>query len=1280
MTTNEHLINEKLKILGNRIASIADKNSSYRDYINTSIREEELKHNISSVIAKLLLGFPLLPSATTKEFSKDISNYNKANKKRLSIKDFISQGFIRIISGKVRIPSTVRSALRSLEIKEQHEVPKKFYHHFQCLLKLHQKIGEECPTIAKKDVSKYMSKPEVKLLIEKGILEPDSEGFLWNGGEYSRHLRNEITAKLWISILQDKNYPTDTYRLLLLCSIILDFNINWPDDLERILSANKLRTITHESLSILLSEEDLLENGMEFRKSWLDSRRYLDKYAIGPIPDIQISRPTVYETLLHIEELDKQYHLELGHDDTRDFYRLLLRFIIALGHLEKKRYQGLRTVLSDTNRPFLIASAYWKLKSRFQHVIPFLLTQDGLAPLVFKILDNVEIGDQAVKNEDSIEQPKINQTLTQKKELGSQVWCEVFDFWLRAISNSSNQILDQTWSVYQILLYQIQKFYSYQVSHPNDQINHQEARKRFEFGFKILQEVRFQGYYSGIKPRMFPWVIQPAFKEHQNRNVISWTKQRQLDKAGIEFAIQVFKLAKVPTFHEEVPKQVLEKNYGIEKNISMFLFEAIDNFFNKKRISGFDYKSGSIKQISANWGLYPFSFDVMDWGYCLALIHKFNFYNKFKKAFHKQVNFDKKGNGGIYGDKNNDQYNRIRLLLKAISYGIIQIQRDKTKLHLWGLETDKLLDTFYSDLENLAFRFCIDDLKENSINAFNERYYFHSKGLHYNSLTQTVFSALNYRSDDENLPFLKRFIKKNNNLGLLLTISHSLKSNNVHSIISDEIRKISLDDFITNSSSTNDWKEAMIDSINSTYHFKLAAPLLDKLEAHYERVSHKDENDERIFYEVKLLYAFRNKDLEAINKVSPPTNPYTASHYNQPSHDKKTFFIGLHQLYNENDYSAAIKVFEGLISRSPVDFEYNYRMFHAKTMKSIKESDDLGVAEAFEAWQKYLSDNKEKSNETKSLQSIVSLTSIHYYLSIGHYPEVDRFLFEEPEEYRYDEDIAQFIFDMYNQRDLPYKGIEYLRKGFDFHKNNSDKIPEVFERLLATIDTTEEVAALKSAFLEIRDLPPEKIIHTIPQSLNGQITLDLFILHELINAGKIVLTKYKALDKIEYEDKYNDLLQSTLRLRLPIWGWDIPEQERTGSSNSKGLDLGSSDFKIKTVGTDIALVEAMILDSKNENKTRDHITKCNDYAPYVRFFYIITYFKGKDENFSNVWESYKGDVMGIEYDDSFNLVSAEFIDLSQSLIRTRNIKIGKTQHVDEIMMYHIFLNIPYPRS
>ncbi|MEP1095969.1 MAG: hypothetical protein ABJG78_12710 [Cyclobacteriaceae bacterium] len=1281
MTTNQYLINDKLKNLSDRIASITDKNSSYCDGSNTSIIEEELKYNISSAIAKLLLGFPLLPSARPEEFSEIISNYNKANRKKFSIKDFSSLGFIRIISGKVRIPSTVRSALWSLENKDQYEIPKEFSHHFQCLLNLHKQISKERSTASKKAIDKYMSTSEVELLIDKEILKSEADTFLWNGGEYSRHLRNEITAKLWISILQDEKFCTDKDRLLLLCSIILDFDINWPDQLERLLSVSKLRTITKESFGILLSEEDLIDNGLEFRKSWLDSRRYLDKSAVRPIPEIQISKPTVYDTLRQIKELEKQYHLEFGHDETRDLYQLLIRFIITLGHLEEKKYNSLKTTLSDTKRPFLVASVYWNLRSRFHQVVPFLLVQDGLAPLVFMILDNVEIANQAVKNEESDEHPKINQTLIKKKKLSTQIWCEVFEFWIRMISANEHQLTDQSWSIYNTLLLQIEKFYAYPVSHPNDQINHEEARKRFEFGFKLLQEVRFHGNYTGIKPRMFPWIIQTFFEELQKRIVISWTKQRQLDKSGIEFAIQVFKLEKVLTFNGEVPKQVLEKNKGIEKNISTFLYEALDNFFNKKRISGFDHKSGSIKQISAKWGLlYPFAFDVLDWGYCLAVLHKFNLYNKFKKAFYKQVKFNVKGSGGIYEDENNDQYTRIRLLLKSLSYGIIQIQKDKTRLHLWGLETDKLLDTLYSDLENMAIRFCIDDLKADRINTFNERYHFESRRLHYNSLTQVVFNAFNYRTDDENLPFLKDFIGKNSNLELLLTISHALKSNDAHSIISDEIKRISLDEFINSSSSTNNWKEAMIDSINSTHHFKLAAPLLNKLEAHYEKVSLKDENDERIFYEVKLLYAFRNKDLEAINKVSPPKNPYTASHYNQPIYDKKNFFIGLHQLYNENDYPAAIKIFEELISKSPADFEYNYRLFHAKTMQSINESDDLGIAEAFETWQKYLSDNKEDSNKTKSLQSMVSLTSIHYYLSISQYPEVDRFLLEEPEEYRYAEEIVQSVFDMYNKRDLPFKGPEYLRRGFDFHKNNSNKAPEVFERLLATIDTTEEVATLKLAFLEIRDLPPEKIIHTVPQSLNGQITLDLFILHELINAGKIVLTKYKALDKIEYEDKYNDLLQSTLRLRFPIWGWDIPDQERTGNSNSKGLDLGSSDFKIKTTGTDIALVEAMILDSKNREKTEEHVVKCFKYISYIRFYFIITYFKGKDSNFYNVWDAYKEDVLKINYDDTYKLKLTEFTDLSSSLTLIRNIKVGKTQHVDDIAMYHIFFNIPDPTS
>lgn len=1275
-----YILESKIEGLSHRLDLFSDRNSSYSEHIDTSITEDNLKNNIVFLIVRTLLAFTILPKATLLDFETVIENYNKKNSQNLSSSQFLSKYWVRIINGYIILPSSLSHILWAKHTGAKTiSIPIENTQEIECLYELYLSFyNTHKLTVTEGNLSQVVGKDDIDLLLDRKILIEDINQpglYQWNEStRYTRYLRNEICALLWITISEEK--ASNREKAIKLASIILDFNIDWPEQLNKHLDRIKLDNLREGFFEALQAENDLINaNDSEFKKSWLDFPQHSLHELFDKTPNVKIDVTSSLEIIQRIDLLKRWFHGLFDYDETRSLHRLLLRFVIrydqSYGSIDF-RYCMVSRILNDTTRPYLLHQTYWIVKNQFQQIIPYLILNLDLAPLAFLAIDEVDFNKKLAK-EDNHYVIEPNASLLRTK---TEIWEEAFDVFL--IKLSSEHFSDHKGfnALFWILYNQAQYFYTRSIN--SNQTIHFEQRKRFEYAINKLSEFRSLGtVYSGVKPRIFPVLLKPLFEKLKNHTIPPFSNSYiLLDCGGFELAIQLFKMCSLQYFKGEVADKIRRENYDLKKEIADYLYENVNNYFSATEILVLDVLTGDAKSEKPKWGMYPFGFDILDWGYCYLYLFNNSLLDSLIKNFEKAIIFEAKDDDEESHDQNNNQYEKIRLFIKSLSCAIIQLNQAKVNFQRLEEGADRVLSKLYETLERISLLHCVDNIQNNRINAFNERFRVETD-IYYQSLVDITFKAINYQEEDNKVQFLQKFIKQDKNLARLLSIANLIDGVECRNLLSKELQSVSLKGFIDGSRTTTEWQDAMIEAINSHDFYHLALPLMTKLEQHLEKVKIKQEGQINLLFEVKLAHAFKNKDLEKLLTIQVPPKEHSVSIYNKPMEDRKKYFIGLAKTYNNKDFEGAVTIFETLYSDSPSNVEYAYRLFHARTMFAKQTSDSIAQQKALEEWSAFWDKlSPESRAKAQGLEHNILSTSIHHFYYVENFSKIESSIERLPVAYLYDEEVAFEIYDSYIKRGQEELGISYLTNAKKYYLSYKISLPKIFEDLYNTIDKTKLIGRLKFTFNEIFTLPPSDIVKTIPFSLNGRNELSEFILVEIVRAGKILIEKIRAVDQISFENKYNDLLQSILRFRFAIWCWSIQDQNRVGKSNSEGGDLGSSDFLIQASGDNIALIEALILESKNQPKTEEHITKCNNYLSYCIRFYIVTYYKGPKANFEKTWESYQKDVNEIKYAQGFTIVKS-FQDITMSIPDIRNIKVGLTKHEDDIVMYHIFLNLSF---
>lgn len=1271
---------EQLKSLSQRLKHFSLMNDEYVDESIQKIKSENLLLNIALVLSKIILGLEI-PNRDKTSLQHIINEYNIKENTNLSFDNLLQKCFVREIMGEITLPTVVQRYIWSIERDKENsktiEIPQEIRHEIGCLQLYYQKFIKNIePTISRENLDLIIMNNPVELLTvsfleQKNIIRYNSleDNYDWEGGEYVKHLANEITATLWALLNQNSSLETafkKFYRLILTIDI-------WNNNLPSLLEAKVKEKVCLEAVSFLNSENDLIITPNEFKKSWLDSELYRHIDILSPVPGITFDTSSIYNLIESFKIHKETLHDAFGYQSARSFCYPILSFIADTDNKHLNPYRNVLQIFKDTSRPFIAWTLYNHTLPQKPEVIPHMLTDFELIPLAFQLIDKMQIADVLIQT------PGDTRNAQPGNELRNQLWFEMLDVVLTLIASDTNHNVEKAEIIAKIL-YNIANKVFFSNGSNLDIDYHKSLRGRYDKALTELTNKRSKkgSVYPGdpISPRII-FLLLPEIMSYLKGKLVIQTPRRNeyihLQSGIFDLCIEILRRSNINPDETEITKQETDKVDVSATKLVKELQNYVIKFYTATNIETIDYfnSSNTLKKIKR--GVNNFGFEIIDWGYLYLHFEKSNLLEDTGTSVISSLVFSE--TESVYDDQNKEQLEKIRLFLKSILLGFASINHKRDQYELEGLPVKSTLEKLEYWMDDIALKHTVDDLGNGRIDIFSERYSIFGHDIYHKSVAFLLWNCINYLSVDKQKTFVDKFFKNSLDIGKMLTSINILNSNAIANIISEKIKSISLDTFIGSKYMT-ELQDTLVEAINSENHWDLTQPLLEKIQTHFEKVTYPDnDNKLRLLYEVNMLLAFKEKNWQKLQSIEQPKSSYHKT--KEINLEKKTYFIALFKLYNDKKYKEAVTMFRALLSKNSRNFRYAYQIYRGETLDAIGNKINVQkLKKAYHEWGEFLStlSSEERKQQSEILESI-GMSSLHVFAATNDFTKFDQLLNQLSDRYKFNEEIVSTVYNFYINRGLHELAYSYIKDSEVYFKKNLGSIPRKVQEILINSESKKLLETLKISLEKVRNLPSTKIPRIAPDVINDQKQLNLFILSEIIQVLRVLDEKREAIKQITHENRYNDYVQALLRVRFPFWGWSILDQGRFRTSTS-GTDAGNADLVIQDgASKSIALIECFII--RDKDYTQTHILKCPRYIASIDKYYVLIYYLGSNNDFTEKWDTYKADVLSIDYPSNFlidkNIGFQE--DIIQKFEDANNFKIAKTIHDSNKEVFHVMINL-----
>ncbi|WP_394677931.1 hypothetical protein [uncultured Sphingobacterium sp.] len=1273
----DYHLKDKFTALSEKIKSLSSKDNIYREYVNVGIKAENLQFNLSYVLSHIILNLNYI-DRSKKKFEKILFDFNNRNNSTISIKDLEEISWIRIVTGEVILPQVVRYLIWKVGYDKQEgkkpDIPAGKEKLVEFLSIYYQRCFYDSKLkISKNELSEILSlyapaKVTIEFLTQQEILTKikDKEEYVWIDRNYIKTLKNEIAATLWMLICNENSFEEFKEYIALLLRMRM-----YGIDLTYLLTPEQCSEVGKFALKYLLQEDDLLKSSHDFQKIWMDAADYRSIEINDPVPIVHFDYSNPYNFIESIKSIGRQYEDLFYYQKSRVFCSLLLGLHLKSCSGILPDFSEVSKILKDLSRPFLLLILYNDIPTKFSSIIPFLLNDTELIPIILRSIDKISINEAYLKIHENWQLQNA-----EKYKLNNELFFESFDLILDLFSNSQHDNLSKGNCIIKILLDTSKNVFHY---NPNDNyVSHNNARKRYEKILKSLilkRHSRSNNAYN-ISPRiiisLLPEMLDYLLNEYQTHKEHS--NYLSLDLPFLDVSTEVLRMCNLYFFDGEIyapeKKLINEKALALTDN----LFKYLLDYYSQDEVEVIDFfgKTKETKKIRRYNN--QFGFEIIDWSYLFLLFEKSGYLYRLKKEFCKTLVFDI--NQSIYDEQNKEQSNKLKSFVKSMLLAFNVIHTKNNELEIEQLPVKRTLTKLENYIQELSTEYSLDKFEDERVNIFDENFYVYGQKLYYQSLRSLLFHSLNYFANNKAVEFIKDFFEQSIDMGSMLTAINILESKELAKTVADRIRTIEIEEYIKSRYTVTDLQDTLIEAVNSESHWDLAESLIQRIQKHLQKVGKDDENMIFMLFNVNLLLAFKENNSDKLAKIEIPKPKYIIS-YNDRGEHLKSFFTGLQKLYNEKDYEQAIKIFQSLRSKED-EPRYAFHLYRAQTLKAIHVDDLNLLGMAFQQWEEFSKSLKEENKKKISeLTEAIASNQLHYYAHVDDRIKFNNNLSMLSRPYLYEEEIIPTVYNYYTSMELYDAAFSYLKNSIEYLKLNGKQIPAIIGELQKNSVTKELLLSFKNSLINIRSIAAKDLPSITPDIVNDKRNLSDFIFNELVQAAKVMTVKRDAIKKNPHEDRFNDLFLATLKLRFQIWGWSIHDQPRTGISPTS-INAGEADITIQAGGIDVALLEGMILKGKEKAIVEKHVQKIFGYNNYLERYYMIIYFKGKQQNFNNTWQSYKSDVEQIHYDEKFKInKNSSFTEVSQDYNDVTNLKLAKTYHGEncEIVIFHMMIDL-----
>ncbi len=927
---------ERLKSLSERLKVLARNTDAYSNHVDHDIKAKNLLYNLSLLIAKIIINLEI-KDISKKAFLSALNAFNVKNNSKLSFEDFIAIGWIRLVNEEAVMPELVRHFVWKIGHYENEgkpiSIPEGKEQMLRCLQYYYNNsmIGRG-PRIATTDLNKILAEHSVQeinmqFLVDENIISPNNteKYYYWNGGDYSRHLRNEIGATIWLLLTEVS--VADKFKRYFNLIISTDL---WIDNISLYLTSTETLKISESAVSYLKYENDLLNSEIELTKIWLDPPSY-SHFELGmEVPDIEFRYDSPYDYIESVKKFSWRYRDIFDWQGTRAFLSPLLRLIISHQGFPTP-YQAIKLIFNDITRPYVIWYLYTVIPRNFPQIIPYLLNESELIPLAFMQLNSINIDFTQLPD-----QLTYDEKQKEAESIKSGIWLEFFNYFLDKLAQLHDLPKEAGQALARVLIDVGGRTFRSRTNSSQNAMIHSSLLETYNTAFKRLSTKRV--YIGNVYPRpsinsRLIFSILPDVYNYVQTQVTNniLTFAHSLNLGFVDVCIELLRLSNLRQYKNEVPDALQKQIAEVSVGLTSLLYGVLSNFYSLEESNTDKAVGVGAKQVFRG---YEFGVEIVDWGYLYLNLYKHNKLEIFIDEFIHTLAFDI--NSDRYNEANREQYNKIKLFLKTLLLSFISINKEKELYNIEGMPVKETLTRLEYWIKYFSLKYSTDNLVEGKIDAFYDFSGISGYDLYYEPLIKLLYRCVNL-FENEAHTFTRDYFADSMAIDRMLIAVNLLDKKDIKDIISERINAVEMSKFINTSFDFTKLQSALVEAVNSDEHWELAKPLIERVKEHLERINKDDINSQNFLFEINLLLAFKANDKNILaSLVVPESAPYRSD--NKKGQDLKRYYSALFAIYNEKEYDVAIDILNGLHSSDSKNVKYAFHLFRAKTQKAITQA------------------------------------------------------------------------------------------------------------------------------------------------------------------------------------------------------------------------------------------------------------------------------------------------------------------------------------------------------
>ncbi|MBA0885138.1 hypothetical protein [Flavobacterium undicola] len=1082
-------------------------------------------------------------------------------------------------------------------------------------------------------------------------------------------LSDKIAGLVWESIINNQTIPNDKERVKIYLNKILYWENSWTEFYKHTTISSK-ELFVRAAFDLVLEDIDITGVKNEFFKCYLDdniSSRYAFQSGVDLSGDNLKTSSSYYEFYENMHSLSDKYQGNLFYvQGVRNHLAFLIKTIICCDQefsnvvdgdrIKTEHFPLIKQLLKNgLEKPYLLWKTCHFLLQDKPTIIPYLLVEPEFSSLAFNLITRIKI-------ESSID--NINKEI--KLKLYEKSIKLILDTLLSKSDYSNNEIALLTFQLYKEI--NKDKFQSLSnVRTLDEEYKIRENHKKSEsLLITIIENCPINGYNVNtinreyLLPVIFLNLVN-LFKDYkESEKYLNGTIQFSIAKLdGLSWLSKCIYYSKYENQFSNIEE--------IREELSTIFKDAYLKKIEQRIITKKDFYTNELIVGLPNWSERNERLALIEWIYPMVLMKQTNQLHNFLTP-----KFSLKKAKTEYNEENRFIAKKIRthlfVLLKVLNkitshnedYFLIQNHLKHIKI-----EIEKQIMTLLKQYAVVGKPSKIDILSS----SFELQLFGNSKE---EELLPQIAQAINW-FDDKN-EIINVLISSSDLLRLLIILDW-ITSEGLKKEIIEKIKRAKIIEFFDSQS----WLPEIELTLTKLSQYKdLVEQTKDALEYWENNIipRRKDEKDKQVSFAINLMLAYNEKDINKINELNgPKQNTFGARDFKAYHH--KQFFIGL--INFESNPEAAYQIFDTLYNQFKESPSISINRFAAKINWATKSDNELTknklLNEALQEW-KDAEENLPKG-AIDEIKDKVWINKLTVFYNLRDFTEFEKLYLELPIPYQMMEDIISMKIEMFIIQEKQQEAIYLLQKAKEYHKASDGSNPEFISKLQSTVDDKSDIRLLKSTYLEIFSKKPKTLIQIFPEKLNGQIEIEKFLTKEFGIALNKVLDKIQAIDKIDSEDRYNDLVQLALESRFNIFEWIVKEQSRGGFSAS-GYSLGERDILIQDSNSEtITVCEAFI--HRDFTRTESHLYKIFNYHHNRNHFITLIYDLGAQDKFEQKWNIYLNDTVSkIKYPIGFEIDTNQTKDVTNEFdYKNSAIKIGVTTHGKNINIYHLMVNLNY---